>query len=116
MYEGFWEMNKAKGEGRLIMHNQDYYLGEFDDDYINGKGTMYSANGIVKSGNWKNGTYIEEDNKSKEDKFSEKYGRKIEFKHNFENNKKDDASQFEEAKSDEVVLLNKVTAYAHPYK
>ena len=39
MYEGFWEMNKAKGEGRLIMHNQDYYQGEFDDDYINGKGT-----------------------------------------------------------------------------
>ena len=88
MYEGFWENNQAKGEGRYIMQNKDYYEGEFDNDRMHGKGIMYCANGEVKEGEWNNDKFIDENYKPEEDE------KKVEQKD------KQDDQQYEEDKEE----------------
>ena len=54
IYKGFFENDKIKGRGRLILVNRYIYEGDFDDGLFNGFGKLYSLNGLKYEGNWKN--------------------------------------------------------------
>ena len=54
IYKGFFENDKLKGRGRLILINRYIYEGDFDEGLFNGYGKLYTINGIKYEGNWKN--------------------------------------------------------------
>ena len=54
IYMGFFENDKIKGRGRLILINRYIYEGDFDEGLFNGYGKLYTINGIKFEGNWKN--------------------------------------------------------------
>ena len=54
IYKGFFENDKIKGRGRLILINRFIYEGDFEDGLFNGFGKLYTINGIKYEGNWKN--------------------------------------------------------------
>ena len=54
IYKGFFENDKIKGRGRLILINRYIYEGDFEDGLFNGYGKLYTINGIKYEGNWKN--------------------------------------------------------------
>ena len=54
IYKGFFENDKMKGRGRLILINRYIYEGDFDDGLFNGFGKLYTINGSIYEGNWKN--------------------------------------------------------------
>ena len=53
LYEGDWVNDKAEGNGKYILNNGDYYIGQFKKGLSNGKGTMFSKEGdILYEGDW----------------------------------------------------------------
>ena len=54
IYKGFFENDKIKGRGRLIVINRYIYEGYFEDGLFNGYGKLYTINGIIYEGYWKN--------------------------------------------------------------
>ena len=45
-----------EGNGKIIYEDGDYFIGQFKNGLIHGKGTMYDSNGNIKyEGNWING-------------------------------------------------------------
>ena len=54
IYKGFFENDKIKGRGRLILVNRYIYEGDFEEGLFNGYGKLYTINGIKYEGNWKN--------------------------------------------------------------
>ena len=54
IYKGFFENDKIKGRGRLILINAYIYEGDFEDGLFNGFGKLYTLNNFKYEGNWKN--------------------------------------------------------------
>ena len=54
IYKGFFENDKIKGRGRLILINSYVYEGDFEDGLFNGFGKLYTLYNLKYEGNWKN--------------------------------------------------------------
>ena len=54
IYKGFFENDKIKGRGRLMLANRYIYEGDFVEGLFNGFGKLYTLNGLKYEGNWKN--------------------------------------------------------------
>jgi hypothetical protein len=58
-YEGSWEKDSFKF-GEYFWPNGNIYLGNFENDYVNGFGTFYcAALGTIETGIWKDGRRID---------------------------------------------------------
>ena len=57
-YTGDWVMGKMTGNGIFIYKNGNKYIGELADNYFNGEGIMYYADGTSKTGIWENDKFI----------------------------------------------------------
>ena len=53
-YKGYWENDKAEGEGEFIHSSGDKYVGNWHDNKRHGKGTYKSNKGKEYEGYWKN--------------------------------------------------------------
>ena len=61
MYEGDYINDKREGNGKYIWEGGKYYIGQFKNDFANGKGTLYYPNGKIKilcEGNWINNEFV----------------------------------------------------------
>ena len=53
-------MGEKEGNGKYIWEDGEYYIGQWKNGFIEGKGKMCDANGNVKQeGNWINDEFIE---------------------------------------------------------
>jgi hypothetical protein len=59
IYEGEFEEGKITGYGRIIMPNQDVYVGKLVDGAYQGLGTLTLKDGTEKSGTWKSNQLVE---------------------------------------------------------
>ena len=71
MYDGNWINNKYEGNGKYILEDGEYYIGQYKNGLRNGYGILYYKNGNIKyegdsvndkaegngKGIWKNGVY-----------------------------------------------------------
>lgn len=57
LYEGYRTNGKKDGHGRCIWPNGNYYIGQWKDGNMHGKGTLHLANGTKKEGNFDKGAY-----------------------------------------------------------
>ena len=39
-YEGDWINNKPEGNGKYILENGEYYIGQYKNGFFHGKGTI----------------------------------------------------------------------------
>ena len=58
LYEGDFINDKREGNGKCIIEDGEYYIGQYKNGLFHGKGIVYYSNGnIRKKGNWINGKF-----------------------------------------------------------
>ena len=65
-YEGEFQYGKRHGQGKMEWDG-NVYVGEFKDDKRHGKGTLTTKNGVVKSGQWINDKFIDNNKDNNKD-------------------------------------------------
>ncbi len=48
-YDGEFINDKFEGKGKFIYEDGKYYIGQWSDDLLNGKGTLYYTNGKIEN-------------------------------------------------------------------
>lgn len=56
IYIGHFQNSKPHGFASWFKNGKPYYVGMWANGYFHGEGTLYKEDGIVKSGEWDNGT------------------------------------------------------------
>ena len=66
-YEGKWKDDKRNGHGTVTSSSGDKFVGEWKNDDKQGFGAVFHADGLLAfSGQWQNGSYVNEVKRSKD--------------------------------------------------